>query len=151
MRKKYLGFTLMDLIVAVSIVGILTAISVPTYQTYVRKANRVDMQARMLQIAASLERFRAQNFSYNGALLTDAFIFGGTVYPQQGQSHYTLTLTGDNADGTPNLRWELTAKATGNVQASQGVMKLNSNGERCWLSGATATTCSYTNTAQAWN
>ncbi|HMU86011.1 MAG TPA: type IV pilin protein [Agitococcus sp.] len=151
MSKQNKGFTLMELMVTVAIIGILASIAIPSYRQYVLRGNRADMQAQMLVIAAALERYKAQNFRYQGATLSNTGIYGASVYPQQGQAHYTLTLTGDNTDGTPNLTWTLKAQATSNTQKQDGVLMLNSAGQRCWLQGAATTTCTLGDAAQGWN
>jgi type IV pilus assembly protein PilE len=142
MRFKNTGFTLMELMITVAIIAILAAIALPSYQQYVVRSNRVDMQGQMMQIAASLERYRAQQFNYKSATLP--VIYGGSSYPKQGTVNYNLTLT---VDSTTFSEWTLTATATGNVQSKDGVMMLNSKGERCWKKGAT--TCTFT-ADQAW-
>ena len=151
MSKQNKGFTLMELMITVAIIGILASIAIPSYRQYVLRGNRANMQAQMLTIASALERYRAQNFRYLGATLTNTGIYGGAVFPLQGQAHYSLQLTGDNTDGTPNTTWVLTAKATSNTQKQDGVIMLNSIGQRCWLAGATTTTCTLGDAAQGWN
>ena len=50
------GFTLIELLVAVAIVGILAAIAYPSYQDYVRRANRAEAKTVLLETAQVLER-----------------------------------------------------------------------------------------------
>lgn len=57
MRRQSGGFTLLELIIAMAIVGILAAIAVPSYQNYVRKAKRTAAQRVLLDIANRQERY----------------------------------------------------------------------------------------------
>ena len=58
------GFSLIELMVVVLIVGIIMAIGFPAYRQYVQRANRVDATAALLRIAAAQERFYLQRGSY---------------------------------------------------------------------------------------
>ena len=58
------GFTLIELMITVAIVGILAAIAYPSYQNYVLRANRSEGQALLNEAAARMERFYAQNNAY---------------------------------------------------------------------------------------
>jgi type IV pilus assembly protein PilE len=58
------GFTLMELLIVVVIVGILAAASTAGYRQYVQRANRVDATSALLHLSASEERFYLQNDRY---------------------------------------------------------------------------------------
>lgn len=58
------GFTLIELMVVVAVVGILAAIAYPSYQTYVLRSNRSEGQALLNEASARMERFYAQNNAY---------------------------------------------------------------------------------------
>lgn len=63
-----LGFTLMELMIVVSIVAILAAIALPSYQDQVRQTRRSDGQVALMEIALAQEKFRTHCPHYAGAL-----------------------------------------------------------------------------------
>jgi type IV pilus assembly protein PilE len=58
------GFTLIELMITVAIVGILAAIAYPSYQQYVLSSRRAEAQSDMLKIQLGLEKWRANQASY---------------------------------------------------------------------------------------
>jgi type IV pilus assembly protein PilE len=62
------GFTLIEVMVAIAIIGILAAISIPAYTSYIQRANRSDARAQLLEAAAFLQRGFSQNNVYPPAL-----------------------------------------------------------------------------------
>ena len=50
------GFTLIEMMIVVAIIGILYAVAMPAYSEYMEKGRRADMQQNMLQVVAVLER-----------------------------------------------------------------------------------------------
>jgi len=65
MRQR--GFTLMELMIVVAIVGVLAAVAIPSYQESVRKSRRAEARSQLLEVAQYLQRFYSQNDSYAAA------------------------------------------------------------------------------------
>jgi type IV pilus assembly protein PilE len=64
MSKKQRGFTLIELMVVVAIIGILMGIAIPQYGQYVRRAQRSDATAVLLLIASEQEKYYLNNNTY---------------------------------------------------------------------------------------
>ena len=76
--KKMQGFTLIEIMIALLIIGILASVAVPNYQAYVQKAKRADAQAALTNMAAALEDY----YSNNQYVYTDvvANVGGWSIY-----------------------------------------------------------------------
>ena len=66
--KRQQGFTLIELVIAIAIIGILVAFALPAYQEQTLKARRSDGQAFLMQLQASMERFIFDNNAYPNGL-----------------------------------------------------------------------------------
>ncbi|WP_372766862.1 type IV pilin protein [Pseudoalteromonas sp.] len=66
--KKLLGFTLIEMMIVVAIIGILTAIAYPSYVAYLYKGSRAEAMSSLLDIANRQEQFYADNHRYTSAL-----------------------------------------------------------------------------------
>lgn len=64
-RRVQLGFTLIEVMITVAIIGILSAIALPSYQEYVARSRRLDAQTTLLEAAQFMERFYTQNGRYH--------------------------------------------------------------------------------------
>lgn len=112
------GFTLIEVVVAVAIVGIIAAVAIPTFADSMRKSRRSDAYAALSAVQQAQERWRANNAAYT-ANLTAA---PGDDPPGLGlpastaRGYYTVTLDATSATGYTALA---TATA-GTTQANDG-------------------------------
>ena len=72
-RGNLQGFTLVELMIVIAVVGILGAISMGFYGNYVTDANRTDGRMALTETAASLEKCKALYSAYNSANCNVAF------------------------------------------------------------------------------
>jgi type IV pilus assembly protein PilE len=101
------GFTLIELMIVVAIIGILASIAYPSYLEYVKKSNRAEATVVLMESAQALERFYSVNGSYldSGSV---ASVFPTNV-PASGVGNYTVAATGARNSFT------LTATPTGSM------------------------------------
>jgi type IV pilus assembly protein PilE len=64
MLKRQGGFTLIELMITVAVIGILAAIAFPSYQDSVRKSRRTDGKNALTQAVANMERYYTENNTY---------------------------------------------------------------------------------------
>ncbi|MBK8132100.1 MAG: type IV pilin protein [Gammaproteobacteria bacterium] len=91
--SRHAGFSLIELMVVVAIVAILAAIVYPNYTDTVRRSNRSDARATLLQIAQSLERYFTENNTYAGATLGTAAATDVWPTTTSTENRYTISFS----------------------------------------------------------
>ena len=134
MRLSSKGFSLVELLVVVVIIGILVAIAYPSYQKYVIRTKRVDVQTQMMQISQKLQSYRVINHSYKDVTLADLGF-------SPNYAEYALELV----IGDGNQSWTLSAEPTGAI-SQNGTVFLDHWGHKCWQKSQSTCTLSATST-----
>jgi type IV pilus assembly protein PilE len=125
--RRITGFTLIELMIVVAVIGILGAIAYPSYKESVDKGRRASAKAVLQDAQAYMERIYSENYSYyadtqGNAINTGAYFQSNfTVAPKPGEGNAAYDIKLETLISTPN-QYTLTA-----VPQAGGVMA----GDKC--------------------
>jgi len=130
------GFTLMELIITMVIIGILTAVAIPNYTAYIIRSNRGEARNQLLEIATWMERWRTERGRYdnpasaNNPPPTPPFPATYAQSPPTGTAKYTIAVA------ATNVTYTITATPTGVMTGDVcGNLQINQSGQRLFTGG----------------
>ncbi len=129
MKRNNKGFTLIELMIVVAILGILSAIAYPSYTQYVKRAQCTDAINPLLSLAGRMEEFYNINSTYVGATVGSPGTVGTDQTPE---GLYTLAVIVPAAPAG-NFSYTLTATP---VDIAQKTLTLDSLGQKSEAGGA---------------
>ena len=143
------GFTLIELMVVVAIVGLLSAIAIPRYQDSMRKARRAEARAQLLEVAQFMQRYYSIHDSFATSKAGAAVTLPGelTMVPRtaaSGSQSYDIIFAVP-ADGVTNpglayFKIQAVRKAGGPMDGDQcGDFTLENTGARGLLNATDST------------
>lgn len=132
---KTRGFTLIELMIVVAIVGILFGIALPSYLNNQLRAHRADAKAMLLNISARQERFMAQNNSYTTDIAGAGGLNLGTTDSKDG--YYKMVVRNGPCGDTINCYKVVAIAVDGQVKDTDCLrIKYDSTGvkspDNCW-------------------
>lgn len=109
-RRSSRGFTLIEIMITVAIIGILAAVAMPSYTSYIARAKRADARTQLLQAAQFMQRFYAANDSYSTDRGSNSVLGSGVGMPDN--------LRKSPSDGTALYQLNTSITTSGNYTAT---------------------------------
>lgn len=137
-HSRALGFTLIEVMIVVGVIGILSAIAFPSYQQYVQRSHRANARAAILQTAQWLERAATAQGAYPAAGAIPAGVLqveGGRyaiTLPVLTAGTFTLRATPNGAQATDRCAIFQMTHAGVRTQVATAAVPAPLTAPECW-------------------
>lgn len=127
LNRRSAGFTMIEMLITIAIIGILAAVAYPSYNQSTRKARRSDAAATALTIQVAQEKFRgscpfyAQSLGSTNTCGSTAALSTVKAPSTSSEGYYSMSITASSATGNA---YEIKATATGSQAADTGCTTL---------------------------
>src|SRR2546423_8505483 len=111
-RHRVRGFTLIEVLIVVAIVGVLAAIALPNYSDYVKRGKIIEATQRLSEARVKMEQFFLDNRKYTGGCGNVRQGAGGSdsfdlVCDAPSDTAYKITVTGTPAQGMGSFEYSI--------------------------------------------
>lgn len=139
MRNKFQGFTLIELMIVVAIIGVLASIALPAYQDYVLRGKLAEAFSQLGSLRVRMEQYYQDNRTYGDPDCSIPDISGGqvkyfdyTCVSSNAGQNYIFTATGKATEGTGGFVY--TVDDAGNKTSAIGAPHADwGTSGSCWI------------------
>jgi len=133
------GFSLIELLIVIAIIGVIAAVAIPSYSDYMLKSRRVDATTFLTEVAGEQVRFYSEYNRYTDKM--SELGYGDEDTADSDEGYYTVSIT---APATGDSYVLTAAPIAGGPQANDtdcASMTLNSSGQKTITGTSTAESC----------
>jgi type IV pilus assembly protein PilE len=136
-KYKHTGFTLIEMLITVAIIGILAAIAFPLYQNQIEQTRRTTAKSDLLELSQWMERRYSNAFDYRESGSNPVLRFNQS--PQNGTAFYNISFVGSVTRDTFTLQ---AAPTGGQANDDCGTLTVDEQGDRsATVAGAAVAGC----------